>query len=230
MQPEPLPVILMAMIRAAFLGAQFVGQLSRRKLEDVEVVWTGTSPQLFTAEVRQLKPTIVVVDLAEFTEGSDDQVRSLVADAGAELSIVTYSFARRQLIRSLQSQNVRVLQSPITLDVLKAHFAPFVIRNVLESARKEVSPMEQSPLPPRYTREQLGKLMEVTSTIQCECPNHVAQLVEKLQAFEAYSKDCESRNEPDRAVHASLFRSSGVARVEMEKALAMLIAHEKIEI
>lgn len=218
------------MIRAAFLGAQFVGQLSRRKLENVEVVWAGASPQLFAAEVRALKPTIAVVDLAEFTAGSDDEVRALVAGCGAELAIVTYSFARRQLIRSLQSQQVRVLPSPITLDVLQAHFAPFIIRHVLESARREVSSMEQSPLPPKYTREQLGKLMEITSAIECECPNHVAQLVEKLQAFERYSKDCENRDDADRAVHASLYKSSAVARAEMEKALTMLIAHEKIQI
>ena len=90
--------------------------------------------------------------------------------------------------------------------------------------------MEQSPTAPRYSREQLGKLMEVTSGIECECPNHVALLVDKLQAFERYSKDCESRNEADRAVHAALYKSSAVARAEMERALTILISHEKIEL
>ena len=90
--------------------------------------------------------------------------------------------------------------------------------------------MEPSPNPPKYTREQLGTLMEVTSAIQCECPNHVAQLVDRLQAFERYSKDCENRDDADRAVHAALYKSSALARVEMEKALTMLIAHEKIQL
>ena len=90
--------------------------------------------------------------------------------------------------------------------------------------------MEQSLVPPKYTREQLGKLMEITSAVQCECPNHVAQLVEKLQSFERYSKDCENRNDADRAVHAALYKSSALARAEMEKALTMLIAHEKIQL
>ena len=193
------------------------------------MVWVGSSPARFGAEVPALKPALIVIDLAEFTEGSDEQVRALIAACSAELSIITYSFARRALIRSLQSQQVRVLPSPITLDVLQAHFAPFVIRNVLESARKEVT-MEQSPAAPRYNREQLGKLMEVTTAIQCECPSHVAQLVEKLQSFERYSKDCENRNEADRAIHAALYKSSALARAEMERALTMLISHEKIEL
>lgn len=147
----------------------------------------------------------------------------------AELTIVTYSFARRQLIRSMQTQNqVRVLQSPITLAVLQAHLAPFVIRQVLESARKESFPVDNKPAPLKFNREQLGKLMEITSEIVCECPNHLAQIVEKLQSFELYSKDCENRNEQDRVIHAMLYRASATARLEMEKALEQLVAHEKI--
>lgn len=220
------------MLRAAFLGSSFVGQLSRGKLEDVEVAWAGTSPERFGAEVPKLEPDVIVLDLAEFGDGGDEAVRRLITECGAELAIVTYSFARRQLLRTLQGQSVRVLQAPVTLEVLQAHFAPFLIRRVLESTRKEVFPMESNskPTPPRYSREQLGRLMQVASTVQCECPNNLAQVVEKLQAFEAYSKDCESRNEEDRAVHAMLYRSTSTARAEMERALAQLIEHEKLQV
>lgn len=220
------------MLRVAFLGASFVGQLSRRTLEDVEVVWSGVSPQRFAAEVPALSPDALVLDLADFGDGGDEQVRALVSRCKAELTIVTYSFARRQLLRSLQGPQLRVLQAPVTLDVLQAHFAPLQIRRVLESNRKEVSVMEsnQKPGAPRFNKEQLGRLMQVTSTVQCECPNNLAQVVEKLQAFEAYSKDCESRNEADRAVHAMLYRSTASARAEMERALTQLLEHEKLEV
>ncbi len=217
------------MLRAAIIGAQFAGQLSKRSLENVEVVWLGTSPDRFIAEVPALKPSVVIVDLAEFGEDADERLRGALERIGAELNIVTYSFARRALIRSLQSQQVRVLQSPITLEVLQAHLAPLVIRNVLQSARKELS-MDPSPVPPRFSREQLGKLMEVASSVQCECPNHLAQVVERLQAFEAYSKDCENKNDADRAIHAALYKASAGARLEMEKALELLIKHENLSL
>jgi Ni,Fe-hydrogenase maturation factor len=217
------------MLRAAIIGAQFAGQLSKRSLENVEVVWLGTSPDRFIAEVPALKPSVVIVDLAEFGEDADERLRGALERIGAELNIVTYSFARRALIRSLQSQQVRVLQSPITLEVLQAHLAPLVIRNVLQSARKELS-MDPSPVPPRFSREQLGKLMEVASSVQCECPNHLAQVVERLQAFEAYSKDCENKNDADRAIHAALYKASAGARLEMEKALELLIKHENLAV
>lgn len=193
------------------------------------MVWLGTSPDRFIAEVPALKPAVVIVDLAEFGEDADERLRGALERIGAELNIVTYSFARRALIRSLQSQQVRVLQSPITLEVLQAHLAPLVIRNVLQSARKELS-MDPSPVPPRFSREQLGKLMEVASSVQCECPNHLAQVVERLQAFEAYSKDCENKNDADRAIHAALYKASAGARLEMEKALELLIKHENLAV
>lgn len=216
------------MIRAAILGAQFAGQLSKRSLEEVEVVWLGTSPEQFAAAVPVLKPQVLIMDLADFAADADERIKTIIERCGAELSIVTYSFARRALIRSLQAQQVRVLQSPITLEVLQAHLAPFVIRNVLQSARKELQ-MEQ-PARPRFTREQLGKLMEVTSQVQCECPNHLAQVVDRLQSFEAYSKDCENKNDADRAIHASLYKASASARLEMEKALEVLMKHENLTV
>ena len=216
------------MIRAAILGAQFAGQLSKRSLEEVEVVWLGTSPEQFAADVPALKPQVLIMDLADFAADADERIKTIIERCGAELSIVTYSFARRALIRSLQAQQVRVLQSPITLEVLQAHLAPFVIRNVLQSARKELH-MEQ-PARPRFTREQLGKLMEVTSQVQCECPNHLAQVVDRLQSFEAYSKDCENKNDADRAIHAALYKASATARLEMEKALEVLMKHENITV
>jgi hypothetical protein len=228
-----------SMLRVAVLGAQFSGQLSTRPLQDVELIWVGTSPDKFAVEVPPMSPEVVIIDLAEFSADADERIRDLLAHCDAELSIVTYSFARRALIRSLQSQRVRVLQSPITLDVLQAHLAPFVIRNVLQSARRELTretrmetTMEtrNEPAAPRFTRVQLGKLMEVVSTVQCECPNHLAQVVERLQSFEAYSKDCENKNDADRAIHASLYQASAKARLEMELALELLIQHEKISV
>jgi hypothetical protein len=83
---------------------------------------------------------------------------------------------------------------------------------------------------PRYTVEQLGRLQEMRSVIQCECPNHVATLVQSLLAFEAYARNCENRNAADAAVHRMLHDKTMAARTVMEEALAELIAFEKIAV
>lgn len=219
------------MLRLACLGSQFVGQFREQKLEGVDVVWVGSDVQRFRAEVGALKPDAVVVDFAD-AHGLDElALRQTLEALKPELAIVTYDFGRRKFLRDLQaSTGARVLQSPVTLDVLRAHLAPFVVRGTLRPgahAREVVPAMSEGP---RYTREQLGRLMEISSSIQCECPSNVAQLVQKLQAFEAYSRDCENRDDKDKAVHAALYAITQVARREMEKALALVIEHEKIQL
>lgn len=87
--------------------------------------------------------------------------------------------------------------------------------------------LETAPL--RFPPERLARLMELTSKVQCECPNHVARLVEALLSFEAYSRTCASRNEADRALHRSLTRSTLRARVIMEQALAEVVEFERLE-
>ena len=54
--------------------------------------------------------------------------------------------------------------------------------------------------------QELGKLLEVASAVQCECPNHLAQLVSGLQGFEDYSAGCANRNDADAAMLDALLQ------------------------
>lgn len=85
-----------------------------------------------------------------------------------------------------------------------------------------------TPKAPRYSSDQLGQLLEISSVVQCECPNHLSQIVSSLQAFEEYSKHCENKNEADRQVHALLYKYTAAARAVMEEALGALVKHENI--
>ena len=82
----------------------------------------------------------------------------------------------------------------------------------------------------RFSARQLAHLLEITSSVDCECPNHLSKLVESLVAFEDYSKDCESRDAEDREIHAMLYRTTARARGVMEEALIVLMQHENIEL
>ena len=95
---------------------------------------------------------------------------------------------------------------------------------------QSIDDLPTTPGPRRYSPEQLARLIEISTVVECECPNHLAQLVDRLAAFEAYSKDCESKDDKDREIHALLYRVSGHARGLLEEALEVLVAHENIEI
>lgn len=81
-----------------------------------------------------------------------------------------------------------------------------------------------------YTQEQLGKLQEIISTVDCECPNHLSSIVSSLISFEEYSNKCLNKNEQDAEIHKLLFEKTTEAREIMEKALSVLCEFEKITI
>jgi hypothetical protein len=85
--------------------------------------------------------------------------------------------------------------------------------------------------PPRiFSDGDLGRLREVESAVDCECPNHMAQILSGLLAFEEYSRDCESRDARDAELHIHLYRETGRARAIMERALLHLCQEEGIEL
>lgn len=81
-----------------------------------------------------------------------------------------------------------------------------------------------------FSQAQLGRLQEISSSVRCECPNHMAELVSSLAAFEEYSKRCENRDDADAAMHAKLYRETSRARRLMEEALIALCRYERIDL
>ena len=82
----------------------------------------------------------------------------------------------------------------------------------------------------RFDDRQLARLLELSTSVDCECPNHVSSIVSALVAFENYSVSCESRGEADAALHRRLATGTGRARAGMEKLLVEICEHEGIRI
>lgn len=240
------------MVKIALLGEQYASQFKENPaaLQGLEVLYCGSSLPDFRNTALPARPDAVVLDMGQLVDSADDEVRQIVQASGAELVMVTYTYARRALIKSLQSDRTRVVQAPLSLSLLRAHLGNLIVRETFKTPAadtepqppvRKASPEQQRstaeilsqlavPLPPRYTAAQLGRLTEIASTVQCECPNQLARIVTTLRAFEDYSRDCENRDDEDARMHALLFRKTGAARSVMEEALAALIRHEQIEL
>lgn len=87
-----------------------------------------------------------------------------------------------------------------------------------------------TPTPPKFDAAQLARMMEISSAVKCECPNHLSRIVHSLLAFEEYARDCESENAEDAAVHRMLYEHSAQARAILDVALERLVAFEGIEL
>lgn len=246
------------MVKLALLGESYPAQLREnpQALRDVQVVWSGTSVEAFREEVPGMRPDVLALDFLELNGVQTGVVPALLEGSGARHAIVTYRFARRGVLQQYPAGKVRLLQGPISLSLLRAHVHLAVLDDMLQPPPKAAAPVAQTPTAsaskpalhlgapgavstvtvpatpkaPLYSPEQLGVLLEVSSAVQCECPNHLSQIVSSLQAFEEYSKHCENRNEADRQVHALLYRYTAAARAVMEEALTALVKHENIKL
>lgn len=80
---------------------------------------------------------------------------------------------------------------------------------------------------PQYDAATLADWSTRKTEVACECPAHVAELLLRLQQFEAYSADCEHRNDQDRQLHEQLHHLAGRARMLFENAMNLLAEHEQ---
>ncbi len=81
-----------------------------------------------------------------------------------------------------------------------------------------------------FSDAELAVLMEMPSSVACECPRHLAEIVSLLAGFELYSTECAARNQDDAALHRHLHEVSSTARAIFEQALARVMVEEGLSL
>lgn len=245
------------MVTVAVLSESIAAQIRENpeQMQNIQVIWSGTDVSALKARTT-FKPQVVIADLENLGPDPRRELEDLHRTLGCQLTVVTYSFARRDLIQGLNNDRSRALRVPVHLGSLRLSMLSLLVKDVFRqkdrsadappperppsagSPRLSVtelvprSPGEELPVgtPLRYSPTQLGRLQEITSALTCECPNHLAGIVTSLVAFEEYSKNCLSRDPEDAAIHGHLYRETSRARHLVEEALRVLCEYEKISI
>ncbi len=106
-------------------------------------------------------------------------------------------------------------------DAPRAHGA-----DLAAAASDAVLALATEPAPRRYDDATLADFAGLSSTIACECPQHVAALLMQLSHFEAYSAECAHRSPSDAELHRYLQRVAGACRAQFEAALERVAVHE----
>lgn len=74
-----------------------------------------------------------------------------------------------------------------------------------------------------YSESELTAARKLESTLDCECPRHITDLVRALATFEEYAAGCSVENWQEASLHACLYAYTGQARWLMEKALGLVV-------
>lgn len=205
----------------------------RENVEDTEglcLVHEQPDLELFLRGLPAARAQVVIVDLNVVKEPPEAVIARIREVGKPRLVLALYSFMPRGEARALSTEGVKLIKQPTTLRELRFHMMSVIMERIFDR-RPDLSQSSGANVSRRtFTRQQLGRLQELSSSVQCECPQNLSELVQSLIDFEDYSKACENRNEADTAVHTMLYQETARARAIMEEALVRLCKFEDIEL
>ena len=140
---------------------------------------------------------------------------------------VLFRFASEAVCEQLAAAGVELLREPPS-DTALAQW----LRG-LDGAERAAPAAAQAALPAsgilparRWDDAALADIAGLSTTIACECPRHIVELLLQLSHFEAYSSECANRSPADAALHAHLGFVAATSRAQFEDALERVARQE----
>jgi DNA-binding transcriptional MerR regulator len=176
---------------------------------------------------------VVVIECSTLFEDTIPVIQELVRRSHAVRAVIVYRFTQQATVNAIEEgmNRITALRGPVNAEELQV-----VLRADVSMASRKYSTsssveMRDQEVPTRlFTDKELAKASQVSSTIDCECPQHLGNLITSLTAFEKYSNECESRSPDDEALHRFLHQTTAQARALMEHALQEVIDAEGIDL
>lgn len=204
-------------------------------LAPVEIVLADTDEERFLADLERVTADVIVIETGSIDENTVDRIDRYTGSNRAARIVLAYHFGRSADAASLVNRGILLLRTPVTADELRTAAITAVTEKPEVPRSRPPRVVSRGPwiyegevAPRQFSQRQLANLSTVSSSIDCECPKHLAELVSDLSAFEVYSANCASRNEEDAALHRYLHRTTAEARALVEAALKRVADAEGI--
>ena len=180
----------------------------------------------------------LLVQVHGLHDASLAELQAAAGALGARRVAVLYGFAKESVCKAFVAAGVALLREPqadAALDewLCRLHSDDWPHkRSATPAALPGLSSlvgMAVDAIPARqYDDATLTNFAALLSTIDCECPRHVVDLLMQLSHFETYSAECEKLSPADIALHAYLCQTAAAARHLFEIALERLAIHEGV--
>ena len=179
-------------------------------------------------KARALAPEVLVVEYATLQRETLGDIWRHLAVTGVRHAVVIFGFGAKQSIRDLEHAGVLCLQAPVSLSEIERACAS--AGGVAVRALENVAPTIGVVPPRRFSPDQLARIAANATSMKCECPHHLVDLVNSLVAFETYSNECVNLYPHDAQIHELLHKTTAAARALMETGLARVIEAEGISV
>jgi DNA-binding transcriptional MerR regulator len=222
--PAPLAVG----ITLAVIGDAFVQRLETENFDPAEagVVNMACFASLDEASLHPAteRADLLMVSVTSLHEDVASQILSLGEAYQARATAVAYGFGTGRAIQMLRLSGARLYREPDSRIELRQ-----VLEELARTARGWGAAAQDSlwlRAARRFDDQTLAGMAARSSTIACECPRHLAELIMKLSAFEKYSDECRSRSVEDMLLHRNLGDVANRALAMFESALLHIAQEE----
>ena len=217
LQPMRLALMGTALARRLAVGGRELLALDIvahfQNLDEVAATWPGTGAQLLLMEISELDERVV------------PGIGALRQKLGMAV-VVLYRFGASATIRQLRAQGCLVARVPN--DVAEIVLLCQAALAALPLAQAQLARQRPAAAPRRFDDRALTELAAASSTVHCECPRHLTEILLMINSFERYSEQCSSRNVADALLHEQLGRAAATARMVLEEALLRLARAEAL--
>jgi hypothetical protein len=192
----------------------------------LEVVATSAEASGALETLRGSAADVLAIELPTLQADSVAVVDGLVQAVGARSAVIAYRFGPAAIVNALRARGHAVMRSPLDLAELERLCGDAIHREPTQARPPSPStPLETVP-GRRFDDRSLAQIAQASTTLYCECPRHVVELLLSLGTFERYSAECENRSPADAALHRYLQRVAGSARALFEDALVLVARSE----
>jgi DNA-binding transcriptional MerR regulator len=238
--PRPWLVVVVGRSLAERLHRSVVLQRLER---EVEVLGPFASLAECRAAAPGLRgePDLVLVERPTLLDDDASELRELALAWRALQGAVLCTYAMPSACDAARRSGYVVQRAPISEealadwlhwlsrpDVVTPGAMPFDRRLTPRAQLQAPAPWSVSGTPPprRFDDATLADLAALSSSVACECPRNVSELLIQLSAFETYSGQCASQSSVDAELHRYLERTAASARALLEIALERIALHE----
>lgn len=236
------------------LKIALVGVMLRQSLINLDpgqsklsLVQTAFNLKQAPMQLKDVKVDVMVVEQGELT-APEEQIPLLgLAQQACQATavLILYRFASSDAIRQLRLAGFHVARIPS--DMLEIdHLCRVAMARALTLAEQQgrmgrvkkngvravdaARNKKSNVIPARLLDdEHLSHIAKFATSIHCECPRHLVDLLQMLTSFERYSAQCENRNEDDASLHRDLHYTAAHARSALEQALVRVAQAEGIQ-
>lgn len=233
---EPAPAEVPQALRLVVIGAALASRLNRSDVarqvsRPFEVIGAFDSLEQATAAPGIGAAQALLVQVPSLHPVWLAQARAAAPALFALPIGVLYSFASQAVVRQLTNEGLFLLHETHA-DAALGRWLHRVSAAVRGSTPRLASVASGAPTLPltlparRWDDASLADIAGLSSTVACECPRHIAELLSLLTHFETYSADCERLSPEDAELHAYLGHVAAASRAKFETALQRVAEHE----